>query len=190
MTGPYRYLFAAMWIAWIAYWMISSRDASPTARRESAASRLSYIVPLIVAVYLLVHSAIGFPLLRVRLLPRGPWVHGIAAAITAAGLLFSVWARRYLGPNWSGTVTIKENHQLITTGPYAIVRHPIYTGLLLAILGSAIAVGEWRAVLAFALALLSFLLKIRIEERWMRQRFGEAYLAYRRRVSALIPGIA
>jgi protein-S-isoprenylcysteine O-methyltransferase Ste14 len=84
-------------------------------------------------------------------------------------------------------VTIKEGHQLVTTGPYAIVRHPIYTGLLLAIAGSAIAIGEWRGVLAVVVAFASFLHKLRLEERWMRQQFGEAYRSYCRRVPALLP---
>ena len=72
-------------------------------------------------------------------------------------------------------------------GPYAIVRHPIYAGLLLAIVGSAIAVGEWRGVLAVAIAAVSFIRKLRLEERWMHEQFGNSYLAYRQRVSALIP---
>jgi protein-S-isoprenylcysteine O-methyltransferase Ste14 len=92
-----------------------------------------------------------------------------------------------LGKNWSGTVTIKEGHELIMSGPYAVVRHPIYTGLLLAFLGSALARGDWRAVLAFALAAAALWRKLRFEERWMRAQFGDAYAAYARRVSALVP---
>jgi protein-S-isoprenylcysteine O-methyltransferase Ste14 len=107
--------------------------------------------------------------------------------MTAAGLLFSVWARRCLGTNWSGAVTIKERHELVTSGPYGLVRHPIYTGVLLAILGSAIAVGEWQAVLAMVLASFALWRKLRLEERWMLNRFGEAYRAYCRKVPALIP---
>ena len=108
-------------------------------------------------------------------------------ALTAAGLLFAVWARQYLGSNWSGTVSIKKDHQLITNGPYALVRHPIYTGVLLALVGSAMAIGEWRAVLAFALASLALWRKLRLEEDLMHQQFGETYQAYCRRVPALIP---
>ena len=84
-------------------------------------------------------------------------------------------------------MTIKEGHELITSGPYAIVRHPIYTGLLLAFVGSAMARGEWRGVLAVALVLWALWRKLRLEERWMREQFGEAYQEYCRRVSALIP---
>ena len=108
-------------------------------------------------------------------------------ALTAARLLFAVWARQYLGSNWSGTVSIKKDHQLITNGPYALVRHPIYTGVLLALVGSGMAIGEWRAVLGLALASLALWRKLRLEERLMHQQFGAAYQAYCWRVPALIP---
>ena len=84
-------------------------------------------------------------------------------------------------------MTIKEGHNLVTSGPYAFVRHPIYTGLLLAISGSALAIGEWRAALALALASLALWHKLRLEERWMRRQFGEAYQTYCQKVAALIP---
>ena len=187
MPAFYRYLFPAMWLAWMAYWWISSRDVKQTLRHESVSSRLSYIAPLAVAVMLMAAPRVSSGVLRDRFLPWSAWTFAAAAAITAAGLLFSVWARRHLGRNWSGTVTIKEDHELVTTGPYAIVRHPIYTGLLAAFVGSAAAIGEWRGVAAVALALFSFAFKLRIEERWMRERFGDAYDAYARRVPALIP---
>lgn len=183
----YRYLFPAMWLGWVVYWWISSRRVKPDLRQESLSSRFSYIAPLMLAGVLLGVHHIPVPLLGERFVSRSPWWFAVAAAFTAAGLLFTVWARRHLGTNWSGTVTIKVAHQLITTGPYAIVRHPIYAGLLLAIAGSAIAIGEWRAVLAVAFALVSFLLKLRLEERWMQQQFGETYRSYCQRVPALIP---
>jgi protein-S-isoprenylcysteine O-methyltransferase Ste14 len=176
-----------MWLSWIAYWWISARDVKPTLVREPNLSRLSHIIPLVLAALLLSTPSISVSVLNDRFIPRAPWSFAIGVTLTAAGLLFTVWARRYLGPNWSGTVTIKEGHELITTGPYAIVRHPIYSGLLLAFAGSAVAIGEWRAILAVVLALLAFLHKLRIEEWWMERQFGSAYRAYCRRVPALIP---
>src|SRR4030095_11162953 len=159
------------------------------ARRESVASRLSYIGPLMIAAILLAVPALDIPLLGERFLPGSGWrVRGaIGVVIALSGLLFTVWARVHLGRNWSGTVTIKEGHELITTGPYRFVRHPIYTGLLLAFIGQAIAGGQWRGVFAVALALYAFWRKLRIEERWMREHFGSAYDAYSQRVAALIP---
>ena len=103
------------------------------------------------------------------------------------GLAFSIWARRVLGRNWSAIVTLKEGHELVTRGPYALVRHPIYTGLLLGFLGSAIARGRWSGLLATALFFLSALRKYRLEERWMWERFGDDYDAYRSRVKAIVP---
>ena len=98
-------------------------------------------------------------------------------------------ARRWLGRNWSGTVTVKHDHELVTGGPYGIVRHPIYTGLLGGFIGSAIALGEWRGLVAVVLVLIAFMRKIRLEERWMQERFGDAYRRYRQRVPALVPGL-
>ncbi len=111
----------------------------------------------------------------------------MGAFITALGLLFTVWARVYLGSNWSGVVTIKQGHELIDTAPYALVRHPIYTGLLVAFIGSAVAIGESRGVLAVLVAWAAFWRKLGVEERWMSERFGEQYVAYCRDVPALVP---
>jgi protein-S-isoprenylcysteine O-methyltransferase Ste14 len=183
----YRYLFSAMWTSWALYWWIASRSAKRTARKESLSSRLSYIAPLLVSIYLLSARNVPVAVLRERFVPGDSSTLAVAAALTAAGLLFAVWARRHIAGNWSASVTVKEGHELVTTGPYAILRHPIYSGLLLALVSSAIAVGEWRAVLAVALALLYFVPKLRLEERWMRQEFGEAYRVYCERTRALVP---
>jgi protein-S-isoprenylcysteine O-methyltransferase Ste14 len=122
-----------------------------------------------------------------QVLPAGNWTFFVGAAVTALGLLFSVWGRIHLGRNWSQAVTVKEDHELIVTGPYSLVRHPIYTGLLTGFLGTAIAIAEVRGVLAFGLVLIVLLGKLRLEERWMRKEFGESYEQYSRRVAALVP---
>ena len=109
--------------------------------------------------------------------------------LTLAGCLFAVWARVTLGGNWSGRATVKADHQLIVSGPYSLARHPIYTGLLLAATGTALAHGEWRCVLGIALIVLAFAIKIGQEEKLMLQTFPHAYPQYRQRVKALIPGV-
>jgi|SRR5208283_1263142 len=187
MMFLYRYLFTAMWLAWALYWWVLKRDVKATTRHEPAWSRLAHVIPLVVAALLLGIPRMHVPILGERFLPLTLWSYWMGAGLTAAGLLFTVWARVHIGRNWSGTVTIKEGHELITSGPYAIVRHPIYSGLLLALLGSALARGEWRGVLALAIAFLALWRKLRLEERWMREQFGPAYEAYRQRVAALIP---
>jgi protein-S-isoprenylcysteine O-methyltransferase Ste14 len=106
--------------------------------------------------------------------------------MVAVGLGFAAWARAHLGQNWSGIVTVKEDHALVRTGPYRAVRHPIYTGLLLALTGTAMAIGEWRGVLAVICALIGLLRKIQVEEKRMSENFPE-YSRYRQQTAALIP---
>jgi len=190
MPPAYRYLFTALWVTWILYWWAMSRNVKETVWREPLSSRLMHIVPLAIAGSLLSLPLPAASVLRAPLSLSAAWWSPIGLALTAAGLLFTVWARVHLGQNWSGIVTIKQDHELITTGPYALVRHPIYTGLLLAFLGSALAVGgAFRGALVMALVLFALVRKLRIEERGMRQRFGEAYAVYAKNVPALIPFI-
>ena len=127
--------------------------------------------------------------LHARFLPQTLIGYWLGLLMVVLGLAFAVWARAYLGRNWSGTVTVKEDHELIRTGPYGIVRHPIYTGLLFAILGSAVAFGEWRGLLAFGFLTLAFVFKLRREERFMSESFPNDYARYRAEVPVLIPFI-
>ena len=121
------------------------------------------------------------------LFARAAWQFWAGALVTAAGLGFTVWARIHLGRNWSGSVTLKQGHELVLTGPYALVRHPIYTGLLVAFAGTALARAEWRGVLAVLIAWAALGRKLRVEERWMAGNFGERYAQYMARVPALVP---
>ena len=187
MPDAYRHLLPFMWLAWGCYWWAASRNVKVASRRETAQSRLSHMVPLFVAVFFLWSPRSPIPALGARFLPREIWAFWAGAALTLAGLLFTVWARVHLGRNWSGIVTLKRDHELITSGPYKFVRHPIYSGLLLAFVGSAVARGEWRGIVAVALAFWAFWRKLRIEERWMREQFGAAYDEYAQRVPALVP---
>jgi protein-S-isoprenylcysteine O-methyltransferase Ste14 len=110
-------------------------------------------------------------------------------ALQAAGLCLTVWARIHLGKYWSATITLKQGHQVIQTGPYARVRHPIYSGLLLALSGTAIWIGTFQSFLGFGLLFVSFIRKSTLEERWLREHLGGEYGRYQHRVKALIPGI-
>jgi len=187
MTDAHAWLMGALWIGWAAYWSATASNVKPAVRREGLVSRALHIVPLAAAVLLLLPRGAVLPSLGARFVPRGEIGYWAGAAITFAGLLFAVQARRWLGRNWSGTVTVKQDHELVTGGPYAVVRHPIYTGLLAAFLGSAIALGEWRGLVSVVLVWVAFARKIRLEERWMQERFGDAYARYRERVPALVP---
>jgi protein-S-isoprenylcysteine O-methyltransferase Ste14 len=183
----HNYLFLAMWLSYIAYWWGKSREVKKTVRNEAVMSRTARLVLIACAVALLCLPSVPLPLLDQRFLPVGELWFCIGAAITAGGLLFAVWARRHLGKNWSQAVTVKEGHELITSGPYVLVRHPIYTGLLLGFLGSAVARGQWRGLIAVALVFVVLWRKLRLEEKWMRTQFGEAYEAYSQKVAALVP---
>ncbi|HZW73344.1 MAG TPA: isoprenylcysteine carboxylmethyltransferase family protein, partial [Caldimonas sp.] len=152
---------AALWLCWGAYWAAASIAVNAAVRRESIASRMLHIAPLFLAGALLWSPRQPFDALRARFVPLSAPIEWASVAIVGAGFAFTVWARVHLGANWSGIVTVKRDHTLVTTGPYAIVRHPIYTGLLLAFAGTALALGEVRGVLAVALAAASLWRKLR-----------------------------
>jgi protein-S-isoprenylcysteine O-methyltransferase Ste14 len=185
----YNILFFALWLSWVAYWWALARGAKINARRESVRSRRTYAITILLAVLLLTLPVVPLPFFGTRFLPAATWPlwNGLGAALVLAGLLFTVWAREHLGTNWSDVVTIKVDHELVTSGPYQLVRHPIYTGLLVAFLGQAIARGEWRGLIAVALAWWAFWRKSRVEERLMREQFGTVYEAYSQHTAALIP---
>jgi len=176
----------AMWTAWIVYWLVAARDVKRTSWRESQGANALHGIPLVLCLLLLAAPRWLPAELTRRLVPPGAALPTLGAALVAAGLLFAVWARVYLGRNWSGRVEVKEDHALVRTGPYRLVRHPIYTGLLLAVAGTACAIGEWRGVLAFLCALAGILLRVRAEEARMRAIFPE-YEEYRRHSWALVP---
>lgn len=184
----YEYVIRFLLLAWAVYWLLSASKVKATAREESIASSAAHLVPMFVAILLLfAPSSLPWGFLGERMLPGGPATHWIGAAVVAAGLAFTVWARVHLGKNWSGTVTVKSDHELIRSGPYRFVRHPIYSGALLAVAGTAIARGEWRGLLAVLILFATLWWKLQLEERWMGEAFGEDYAKYRSEVSALIP---
>ena len=110
-------------------------------------------------------------------------------AVEAVGLFLTIWSRRHLGRNWSGEITIKVDHQLIRSGPYRILRHPIYTGLLTMYAGIAVITGERLAIVGFAMAAFAYWRKIRLEEANLKAAFSAEYESYRRETWALVPGL-
>jgi protein-S-isoprenylcysteine O-methyltransferase Ste14 len=187
MLWFYESFFPVVWIIFLLYWQIKAGNAKTTQRLEPAASRILRVFIFLIAIIILSTTRIPLPWLYLELWPEGLWPFWLGAGITIAGLLFAVWAREHLGSNWSRSVTIKQDHELITTGPYAVVRHPIYTGILTGFLGMAIAISEMRGFLAFVLIFLALWLKLRMEEQWMRSQFGETYAAYAHQTAALVP---
>jgi protein-S-isoprenylcysteine O-methyltransferase Ste14 len=184
----YLNLIGALWAVWSVYWLISAAGAKAAQQRESMRSRLLHFVPMLLAGILLAApdlAAAGF--LCRRFVADGPIAGILGSATVWLGLTLCVWARVHLGRNWSGRISLKQDHELIRTGPYALVRHPIYSGLLLAMCGTAWVRGEWRALLAVGLMTVSYWRKLRLEERLLGQTFGDAYRDYRGRTAALVP---
>jgi protein-S-isoprenylcysteine O-methyltransferase Ste14 len=179
-------LIPALWLAWIAYWWYSARDVKKTSRPEPLRSKLKHRIPLVLGALFLAAPRLVPRVLTRRFVPESLVYPAAGTLLLALGLGFAVWARRHLGRNWSAQVVVKEDHALVRSGPYRYVRHPIYTGILLAFLGMALTIGEWRALVGLAFVLLSFMVKSREEEGRMRETFPE-YQEYQRRTAALVP---
>jgi protein-S-isoprenylcysteine O-methyltransferase Ste14 len=159
MLWFYKSFFPVVWIFFFLYWQIKAANTKTTQRLEPAASRILRAFIFLIAIVLFSTTRIPLPWLYLQLWPVGFWPFWLGAAVTIAGLLFTVWAREHLGSNWSRSVTIKQGHGLITTGPYAVVRHPIYTGILAGLLGTAIALSQVRGFIVFVLFFLAFWIK-------------------------------
>lgn len=177
------------WIALGAIWLAAAAGKKPTLRTQTDNRRLLHVFLALAGFFLLAHPWFHRGWLGLRFLPDSRAVYYAGFALTLAGALFAVWARLTIGRNWSGRPSVMAGHELVTSGPYAVARHPIYTGLLLAAAGTALAIGEWRSLIGVALLLAAFLIKIEDEEQMMLDTFPDAYPRYRRRVRALIPGI-
>ena len=186
MRYPYFNFHVFAWVAWLIYWRVAARDTKATARRDDAPSRVLYLLPIVFAgacFWLPGH----FPVLRVNLFPDRNLCAIVGTALLFLGMFISCWARVVLGRNWSNVVTIKVDHELVQSGPYRWVRHPIYTGLLVAMMGSGLAQDYWIDLAPPLLIFFSFWFKLSREENWMRSQFGTAYAAYSEHTSRLIP---
>lgn len=183
--SPYRVLIW-VWVAWAVSWWIAALWANRTQATPGFTAELRYRLFTLAGVVLLFYPR-----------PRGPrlWTTPIAwqwglVAVAVAGFALCWWARIYLGRLWSGSVTRKSDHRIIDTGPYALVRHPIYTGLIIAAAATAALKGSSFALAGLALLILGCWIKARLEERFLSAELGaETYDAYRRRTGMLLPGL-
>lgn len=175
------------WIAFGLYWLVSAFNRKVTKKKETYFQRLLYTLPLVIAFYLLYRPEAHFGWWGVRFVPAGPTSQWLGVALTAAGTGLAIWARWHLGANWSGVVTLKEGHELIRSGPYRAIRHPIYTGILIALFGTSVTIGEARGLLAVAVALFSFYVKARREESFLSQEFGPGFTEHQRRTGMFLP---
>lgn len=179
-----------IWIAFALFWLITGLLAKPAVRKQSPGSRLFQMIGTIGGfVLIFYYGPWHLGPLDMRIIPASDALNYLGLTLTIAGIGFAIWARVHLGRNWSGSVTVKQDHELIRSGPYAIVRHPIYTGLLLAALGGCISFGMVRCFVGLLLLLICLRFKSRLEERFMEEQFGSEYEAYKRDVKALVPFI-
>lgn len=182
-----RQWIEALWLLFGAYWLVSALKRKKTKQRESVLQRVGYTLPLVLVFYLLYQPQAHYGWLDSRFVPAGPFGKWLGVLLTAAGIAVAFWARWHLGTNWSGVVTLKEGHELIRTGPYRSIRHPIYTGILLALLGTAITFGEVRGLLGMAIVWLSFYIKARREESFLSQEFGPNFAEHKQHTGMFLP---
>jgi protein-S-isoprenylcysteine O-methyltransferase Ste14 len=176
-----------LWAIFVLYWLVSALRVKQAQRTESPGARFATVGVLGVAVILIFSRRLNLGVLSQRFVSPSQFLESAAVAMVAAGVALAIWARRHIGEFWSARVTLKEDHQLILSGPYARVRHPIYSGLLLAMVGTALFVGEWRALVGVALVFVAHWLKARREEALLAGQFGSAYEEYRKRTGSLLP---
>jgi protein-S-isoprenylcysteine O-methyltransferase Ste14 len=178
------------WLAFIVFWAVSATFVKKTVERQGLLHRLQYAIPLFIGVLLLfkgyTHSSYPWGLGTV-FIPSTLPVVGVGVVILLFGLFMTIWARVYIGTNWNGGVVLKEKHTLIVNGPYNLVRHPIYTGLIMMFFGSALTLGTVEAFLGVLLVVLSCLIKLSQEEDLMKRQFPSEYHTYKMHVKKLIP---
>jgi len=183
--GVFYYACLACWVAFSVYWDIAAKNSAPAKSSEAKASRGLHVFLANAAVIM-----IGAPIQGLgRFLPLSSLLMAVGLGLEIAGLGLAIWARRHLGRNWSGEITIKDEHQLIKTGPYRYLRHPIYTGLLMMYAGLTVATGEWLGIIGLVVAVVAYWRKTRLEEATLGGAFGAEYDTYRADTWAIVPGI-
>jgi protein-S-isoprenylcysteine O-methyltransferase Ste14 len=186
MAKDADHIIIACWIIFLAYWLVSAFRVKAIAEMQNPASAAAHRIPVGLGWFLMAYPKFSPPM-NDALTTRTDLTMAIGAAICVFGLFITIWARRTLAGNWSNDVTFKQNHELIKTGPYRFVRHPIYTGLLLMCLGTAVEIGRVRFWLALPLWFIGFWIKLKQEEKLMLRHFPDEYPVYRKQVKALVP---
>ena len=185
MPNPPFYVCCALWIGWILYWLVSSQFVLKTKKNETW-QRLQHTIPTTIGVMTIFYGP-AIDIFNWGKLYDSVIIGWLGVLVTAAGHAFSIWARIHIGKYWSGTVALKHDHKIIDTGPYGLVRHPIYTGLLSGALGTAMAAGTKEAFFGVAIMIPGYILKWKREEKIMLAEFGQGYADYMKRTKVIIP---
>lgn len=178
-----------LWMLLLLVWAVLWNGAKQAKKRESWSQRAGYIILLILGAGLLFGPNLPWPCLDERVLPNVPMVWKTGLALTALGVGVAIWARLILGANWSGTVTLKRDHELVRRGPYRWIRHPIYTGMVLAMAGSGVIRDHLKGWIGIAIVLAAFYIKARREERFLSEEFGDSYREHSRRTGMFLPKV-
>jgi len=180
-------LAEGLWTAFGVYWLISALRRKPVKEREPWYERLRHLLPMAIAFALVFRTDSHFGWLGVHFISDLVAMDIFGVCVTAGGVAFAIWARKHLGENWSATVSIRAEHELIGTGPYRYVRHPIYTGMLLALIGTVLVLGEVRGLIGLGIAVVSFYLKAHKEDVWLGREFGKRFEAHTKQTGMFLP---
>ena len=180
-------LLEYVWAVFGLYWIAVARGGKATQTGESPFYRIMRLAILVITFTLLFWNRTPFGPLARRFVPQLPAIAYGGFVAMLAGLAIAVWARVHLGQYWSDKVVLRVDHELVLTGPYAYMRHPIYSGVLLGVAGTALVLGEWRGLLAFFLLLTNYSIKAQREERILSARFGQEFYDHEQRAGFLFP---
>ncbi len=184
---PTQTILAWLWAVLGVYWLISALGTKKTEVNEAPASRLPRLILLCLMFTMLLTDRLRVGPLASRFVPESLWLRWTGIALTVAGLALCAWARHHLGAYWSDKVALKVDHQLIRSGPYTFLRHPIYSGVLLGVVGTALAIGEWRGLVVLVVMAANYWVKAGREESILSSKFGEAFTEYKRQAGFLLP---
>ncbi len=175
-----------LWLAWFIAWWLLALWHKPV--RQTASPRIEYGHRiLVIAGIVLLWEPFRLAILRTRIYNPSLWLLWASLCMVIAGIAMTFWARFTLGANWDARVVVKQDHELIRRGPYARIRHPIYSGILLAILGTLAATGRWSGVLGYALVFIGLWMKAHGEEHLLAPIFGTAFSEHQRRTGMFLP---
>ena len=189
MRRPYSEIVGLCWLAFWVYWSLRSLRTRRPLTHASWPFTIADTVILYIGFVLIFLGRAATSRFSPRFTSDAAWIGVLGTALVIAGIAFAIWSRAALGANWSSRVGMAAGQCLVTDGPYAVVRNPMYSGMSLAALGTSLVVGSLASLLGFVLVFGSLWWKGRVEERFLAEAFGEEYARYRRRVKSMVPFI-
>jgi len=177
----------ASWITFFSYWFYNRNKTKSTASRESKLKQGAHLLAMVSGFAFVLTGDIWPDFLDAPIYPKNQLMIVIGSCISILAVCFAIWARRTLGMNWSAAVSLKKEHELIRTGPYRYFRHPIYTGILSNVVGSALVTGEVRSLAAVILVAGAYFVKIRREEKLLSTHFPSEYPEYSKHTWRIYP---